>query len=447
MLSGALGLQAKLAYAANVSGSGLLAPARTNFVPRAERLIFIFLTGGMSHVDTFDHKPALRRDKGKTVEGINAVLGPQYLIPSQYEFHRQGASGIMISELFPHLGGMADDLCVINSMHADHLGHFEATLSMHTGSTGVPLPGIGCWLSYGLGTLNRNLPPYVLLAKDMPYAGSQNWDSSFLPASHQGVRLLPGAEPIPNLRSPVQSLRIRELEEKMLRDFNQMHAARHARDSNLLSRMNSFRTARGMMKVAPEVMDVSSESKAVKRLYGLSPEDVDSFAWQCLVARRLSQSGVRVVEIFHQGADLKKNWDNHEDVGKLRGLAKQVDRPIAGLLRDLKSLGMLDDTLVVIATEFGRTPYERKPDHTGRNHQKDAFTCLLAGGGAKGGYVYGKTDEHGIEVAEDDVHVHDFHATILHLMGLDHTRLTYHYGGRDFRLTDVHGKVVGDLIA
>ena len=202
-----------------------------------------------------------------------------------------------------------------------------------------------------------------------------------------------------------------------------------------------------MMKVAPEVMDVSSESKAVKRLYGLSPEDVDSFAWQCLVARRLSQSGVRVVEIFHQGADLKKNWDNHEDIGKLSGLAKQVDRPIAGLLRDLKSLGMLDDTLVVIATEFGRTPYERKPDHTGRNHQKDAFTCLLAGGGAKGGFVYGKTDEHGIEVAEDDVHVHDFHATILHLMGLDHTRLTYHYGGRDFRLTDVHGKVVGDLIA
>ena len=345
------------------------------------------------------------------------------------------------------MGKVADDLCVINSMYTDHLEHFEATLAMHTGSTTVPLPSMGAWLSHALGTFNPNLPSYMLLAKDMPYAGAQNWDSNFLPAQHQGVRLVPGPKPIPNLSSPAKSVHLRELEERMLRDFNQMHAGRKDYDPSLLARMGSFKTAKGMMEFAPEAMDVASESSATRELYGLGRQDNQSFAWQCMVARRLSQRGVRVVELFHTGSDLEKNWDNHEDVGKLSGLSRQVDQPIAALIQDLKGLGMLDDTLVVIATEFGRTPYERKPDHQGRNHLKDVFTCMLAGGGVKAGFVYGKSDEHGIEVAEDGVHVHDLHATILHLMGLDHTRLTYHYGGRDFRLTDVHGIVLGDLIA
>ncbi len=444
---GTLGLQAKYLLAAEQGGGHPLAPRRSHFAPRAERLIFIFLTGGMSHVDTFDYKPALERDKGKTLTGINAVLGTQYLIPSRYQFRRHGRSGIAISELFPHIGNVADDLCVINSMYTDHLEHFEATLAMHTGSTTVPLPSMGSWLSHALGTFNPNLPSYMLLAKDMPYAGAQNWDSNFLPAQHQGVRLVPGPKPIPNLSSPTKSVHLRELEERMLRDFNQMHAGRKDYDPSLLARMGSFETAKGMMEFAPEAMDVASESSATRNLYGLGRKDNQSFAWQCLVARRLSQRGVRVVELFHAGSDLEKNWDNHEDVGKLSGLSRQVDQPIAALIQDLKGLGMLDDTLVVIATEFGRTPYERKPDHQGRNHLKDVFTCMLAGGGVKAGFVYGKSDEHGIEVAEDGVHVHDLHATILHLMGLDHTRLTYHYGGRDFRLTDVHGKVLGDLIA
>jgi len=442
-----MGLYPILLQAAELNGGHPLAPRRTHFSPRANRLIFIFLTGGMSHVDTFDYKPALERDKGKTLTGINAVLGTQYLIPSRYRFQRYGQSGAAISELFPHIGSIADDLCVINSMHTDHLEHFEATLAMHTGSTTVPLPSFGSWLSYGLGTFNPNLPSYMLLAKDMPYAGAQNWDSNFLPAQHQGVRLIPGPKPIPNLHAPNKSIGLVDLEQRMLRDFNEMHANQRGFDPDLLARMGSFETAKGMMQVAPEAMNVGAESPAIHRLYGLGKKDNQSFAWQCLVARRLSERGVRVVELFHAGSDLEKNWDNHEDVGKLSGLAGQVDQPIAALINDLKCRGMLDDTLVVIATEFGRTPYERKPDHTGRNHQKDVFTCMLAGGGVKGGFIHGKSDEHGIEIAEDGVHVHDLHATVLHLLGLDHTRLTYHYGGRDFRLTDVSGQVLKDIIS
>ncbi len=437
-----MGLYPKLVQAAELGGGHPLAPRSTHFSARASRLIFIYLTGGMSHVDTFDHKPALERDKGKTLTGINAVLGTQYLIPSRYKFQRHGQSGIAISELFPRLALVADDLCVVNSMHTDHLEHFEATLAMHTGSATVPLPSFGSWLSYGLGTFNPNLPSYMLLAKDMPYAGAQNWDSNFLPAQHQGVRIIPGPKPIPNLRAPSQSASLLDIEQQMLRDFNEMHANQRGSPTDLLARMGSFKTAKGMMRVAPEAMKVGAESPATRRLYGLEKIDNQSFSWQCLVARRLSERGVRVVELFHGGSDLENNWDNHEDVGKLSGLARQVDQPIAALIGDLKCRGMLDDTLVVVATEFGRTPYERRPDHAGRNHLKDVFTCILAGGGAKGGFIHGKSDEHGIEIAEDGVHVHDLHATVLHLLGLDHTRLIYRYGGRDFRLTNVRGRVL-----
>jgi len=442
----ALGLYPKLLQAADAHDGHPPAPRRTHFAPRAQRLIFIFLTGGMSHVDTFDYKPALARDQGKTLTGNNAVLGKQYLIPSRYRFRRHGQCGLAVSELFPRLGALADDLCVINSMHTDHINHFEATLAMHTGSSTVPLPSLGSWLSLGLGTVNPNLPAYLLLAKDMPYAGAQNWGSNFLPAHHQGVRLIPGSQPIPNL-SPSRTLTgLAELEQQMLRDFNEMHASQRDNSYDLRARMDSFKTARGMMRVAPEAFNVAAETPATQALYGLKPNDNTSFSWQCLVARRLAERGVRVVELFHKGSDLDHNWDNHEDVGKLNGLARQVDQPIAALLGDLKQRGLLDDTLVVIATEFGRTPYERRPDHPGRNHLKDVFTCLLAGAGVKGGHVHGSSDEHGIEVAFDGVHIHDFHATLLHLLGLDHTRHTYHYGGRDFRLTDVSGRVLKTII-
>lgn len=442
----ALGLYPKLLQAVEALGGHPLAPRRTHFAPRAQRLIFIFLTGGMSHVDTFDHKPALLRDKGKTLTGNNAVLGTQYLIPSRFRFRRHGQSGLAVSELFPHLGALADDLCVIHSMHTDHINHFEATLAMHTGSSTVPLPSLGSWLSHGLGTVNPNLPSYLLLAKDMPYAGAQNWDSSFLPAHHQGVRLIPGPRPIPNLRALGAPSGLAELEQRMLRDFNEMHARHRDRTTGLRARMSSFKTARGMMRIAPEAFDVATETPATQALYGLDPKDNTSFAWQCLTARRLAERGVRVVELFHKGSNLDHNWDNHEDVGKLTGLARQVDQPISALLRDLKQRGMLEDTLVVIATEFGRTPYERRPDHPGRNHLKDVFTCMLAGGGVKGGHIHGSSDEHGIEMATDGVHIHDLHATLLHLLGLDHTRLTYHYGGRDFRLTDISGRVLQTII-
>ena len=444
--AGAAGLHGRLALTSQLHGAHPLAARRTHFAPRAKRLVFIFLTGGMSHVDTFDYKPDLKTDRGKTVQGSNSVLGTMYLIPSRYRFRRHGQSGIAVSELFPHLGGLADDLCVINSMHTDHLEHFQATLAMHTGSTTVPMPGFGAWVSYAMGTTNRNLPAHAVLASEMPYAGSQNWDCNFLPAYHQGTRIEPGEEPVPNLRSPVQSVTLRELEQRMLRDVNQRHVGLRPGDLNLSARMESFKTARGLMDEAPGIFDVATETRATLGSYGTSNSDNRSFGWQCLIARRLIERGVRVVELFHRGADENTNWDHHYDVGKLTGVSQQVDRPVAALISDLKLRGLLDDTLVVIATEFGRTPYERTRNHTGRNHHKDAFTCLLAGAGVKGGHVHGHSDEYGLTVAEDGVHIHDLHATMLYLLGLDHTELTYRYSGRDFRLTDVYGNVVTEIL-
>ncbi len=369
-----------------------------------------------------------------------------YLIPSRFRFRQYGQSGIAVSELFPRLGAQADDLCVINSMHTDHLEHFQATLAMHTGSTTVPMPGFGAWISHGLGTVNRNLPSYAVLASEMPYAGSQNWDCNFLPAYHQGTRIEPGLEPVPNLNSPVKSVTLRELEQRMLRDVNERHARLRPGDLQLPARMNSFRTARGLMNEAPEIFDIGRETKQTLDSYATEIDDRKSFGWQCLIARRLLERGVRVIELFHRGADENTNWDHHYNVGKLTGVSQQVDQPIAALISDLKQRGLLDDTLVVIATEFGRTPYERKRDHTGRNHHKDAFTCLLAGAGVRSGHIHGRSDKYGLTVEEDGVHIHDLHATMLHLLGLDHTRLTYRYSGRDFRLTDVYGKVVTEIM-
>lgn len=442
---GALGvpLAQQLALSARAFGGRPLEPQPGTHPARAQQLIFVFLTGGFSHVDTFDYKPRLQADHGKTVDGESLrETVPQPLLASPFTFTPRGQSGLMISELFPLLGDRADDLCVIRTLHTDILEHFQAVLAMHTGSATVPMPSIGAWLSYGLGTRNPNLPPYVVLCEHLPYAGSQVWDSHFLPPEHQGTRLVPGREPLPHLKSPAPSVTLAELEARMLADVNEAHAAARSGDPNLRARIQSFHTARGMMRVAPQVFDLSDETATTFDLYGVKDDDRQSFAWQCLVARRLAERGVRTIELIDTGAS--NNWDAHGDMQDHRPKAERVDRALAALLVDLQQRGLWDETLVAICTEFGRSPWD---PGKGRNHWHRAFTCLLAGGAIKGGLAYGTTDDYGALPAENPVHVHDYHATILHAMGIDHKRLTYRYAGRDFRLTDVAGNVLHDVLA
>lgn len=441
-----LALYPALSFAADLNGGGLLAPRPAHFEPKAKNLIVIFLTGGFSHVDTFDYKPRLKRDDGKVVASVSLRdESKQPLMGSPFKFSPYGESGLMISELFPNLGAVADDLCVIRSLHTDIVEHFQAVLSMHTGSATVPMPSLGSWLSYGLGTFNPNLPSYVVLSEQMPYAGSQVWDSNFLPPVHQGVRIVPGAEPIPDLRSPARSVSLQELERIMLRDVNELHARARPGDDDLRARIASYDTARGLMQQAPEVFNVANETEATLRLYDVPRGDNKSFAFQCLIARRMVERGVRVVELIDTGSS--DNWDAHGNMQDHRPKALRVDRAMAALIRDLKQRGLLDQTLLAICTEFGRTPWTDAPGTKGRNHYARAFSSLLAGAGVKGGTAVGETDDHGIQITANPVHVHDYHATILHLMGIDHTKLTYRYAGRDFRLTDVDGKVVRGALA
>jgi hypothetical protein len=440
----ALALQARLSSAAELNGGGMLAPLPTHFPARCQRLLFVFLTGGFSHVDTFDHKPALARDSGRELVTRQLRGSPTAkLMPSPFTFSPQGQSGLVVSELFPHLGALADDLCVIRSMHTDIVEHFQAALAMHTGSSTVPMPSIGAWLSYALGTHNPNLPSHVVLAEHLPYAGAQVFDCSFLPPEHQGVRIIPGEEPIPDLRPPTQNTTLAELEARMLHDVNEHYAHSRGDDLKLPARQASFETARGMMRTAPEAFDLTRESADTLSLYGAKTEDPKSFASQCILARRLLERGVRVVELIDTGSH--DNWDAHGDMQAHRPKARRVDRALAGLLTDLKQCGLWDDTLVAICTEFGRTPTTF--NGTGREHFIDAFSSLLCGGGVRGGITYGETDEYGMKIVADPCHVHDYHATILHLLGLDHERVTYRYAGRDFRLTDVSGRVLTRILA
>jgi hypothetical protein len=440
------GLYPALARAAALNDAQVLAPLPAHHTPRAKHLLFVFLTGGMSHVDTFDYKPRLARDHGRVVPSIDLRGNSrQPLMASPFRFRPHGQSGLFISELFPHLAAVADDLCIIRTLCTDIVEHFQAVLAMHTGSATVPMPSVGAWLSYGLGTRNANLPAYVVLAEHLPYAGAQVWDSHFLPPLHQGVRVVPGPQPIPDLSSPARNVTLRELEELMLRDVNQAHADARPGDEILRARMHSFQTARGMMREAPAIFDLAGESAATLQMYGVAPGDNRSFAWQCLIARRLIERGVRTVELIDTGAG--DNWDAHGDMQAHRPKAQRVDRPLAALLRDLKRRGLLDETLVVCATEFGRTPWTDAPGTRGRNHYAKAFSCWLAGAGVRGGMTYGETDDYGIDIIAERCHVHDLHATILHLLGIDHTRLTYRYGGRDFRLTDVAGQVARRILA
>ncbi len=417
-----------------------LAPKQPHFPAKAKRVIFLFMTGGVSHVDTFDPKPTLV-EAAAAKKAFNKKGGT--LLPSPWSARPRGRCGTSVSDLFPEMAGIVDDLCVIRSLHNDHNDHFQATMGMHTGSVTVKRPSIGSWVSYGLGTENKNLPSFIALAPVLPYAGAQVWSSDFLPGAHAGTRIVGGAQPVADLARRAPSEKIQSLELGLLARLNQQHQAARPGDPALAARLQSFETAFGMQSEMPAVFDFSKESDATMQLYGLERGQTSGFGWQCLAARRLAERGVRFIELIDTGSS--NNWDVHGEINNMIPLAKNVDKPIAGLIKDLKSRAMLDDTLVVWTTEFGRTPWAGAPH--GREHYNKVFSSWLAGGGVKPGMVYGKSDDLGIEIAENPVHVHDFHATILHCLGFDHTRLTYRHAGRDFRLTDVHGQVVKALLA
>lgn len=431
-----------------------LAARSPHFKARAKQVIFLNMSGGASHVDSFDYKPKLFEDHNKSFhvpEKMLMAFAPnnrvveKFFKRPQWDFKQRGQSGLWISELFPHIAQCADDLCLLRSMRNDHPDHFQATLGIHTGSVTFARPSVGAWVSYGLGTINQNLPSFVVLAPHLPYAGGQVWASDFLPGCHQGTHVVPGPEPMPNLQRRQSAQTLQEMELGLIQALNRRHLAGRAKDGDLAARITSFETAFGMQTAAPEVFDLSRETDATLALYGLARGSTQGFAWQCLVARRLAERGVRFIELIDTGAS--NNWDSHGDMAAHAPLAKNVDQPIAALLKDLKARGMLDETLVVWTTEFGRTPFNTGKDAKGREHHAEVFASWMAGGGVKGGFSYGESDEHGCTVAENEVHIHDFHATILHLMGLDHERLTYRHAGRDFRLTDVAGRVVEPILA
>jgi hypothetical protein len=415
---------------------------RPNHAARAKHVIFLFMDGGPSQLDLFDPKPRLIRDNGKPPPFEKPKLArttTENLFASPFKFRKCGQSGIEVSELLPEMSSCVDDLCVIRSLAADNINHPNACLQMFTGEQIFSRPSVGSWVLYGLGSENQNLPGFVVIC-----TGGQDaalWGSSFLPASYQGTRIADLQRPIANLGNPRLSAERQRRQLDLLGRLNRLHEQGREEDSRLEARIQSFELAFRMQMQAPEAFNLDNESSAVKKLYGIDNPATEAFGRQCLLARRLVERGVRLVQLFSP-----VNWDHHTGIrSALPANCAATDKPTAGLLKDLKARGLLDDTLVIWGGEFGRTPVAQKGD--GRDHHPFGFTMWLAGGGVKGGTVHGATDEFGWYAVENKVHVHDLHATILHLLGLDHERLTYRYGGRDYRLTDVFGKVVKQVLA
>jgi Protein of unknown function (DUF1501) len=446
--AGGAGIYNWLKRAAIANGGGPVVPQTFPHSGPGKQLIFVFLTGGFSHIDTFDPKPQLSEHHGKLASEVYPSLTlPITFLGSPFRFSQSGESGIWISELFPELASVADKLCVLRGMYSPTKAHVQSALMMHSGSERVPLPSIGSWVSYGLGTLNPDLPSYVVFCEKEPYGGAQVWDSGFLPRANQGVRLYPGDHPIKNLVSTAPAPSLDELERQMLRDANELYASARPGDFTLQAREKSFDTATGLMRIAPHVFNLADETKDTLNLYGVTDGDNQTFAAQCLTARRLIEEGVRTVELIESGQDARFNWDSHDDINTHIPRARAVDQALAALIKDLDQRSLLDQTVVAICTEFGRTPWFNDLKTKGRNHLSSAFTCLLAGGGVKGSCVYGETDDFGAKVVAGQMHVHDYHATILQLLGIDHRQLTYRYAGRDFRLTDIGGHIPQEILA
>ena len=444
---GTLALAAMLAD--DAAADGPLAVREPHFPAKAKRVIMLFMFGGPSHIDTFDPKPVLNRDHGKPLPFAKPriISFPRRggdLIGSPFEFKRYGESGAGVSELFPHVAGIVDDLAIVRSMHCTNPRHGGAVLEWHTGSDTFIRPAMGSWLTYGLGSENQNVPGYITICQALAEGGANNFGSAFLPAAHQGTPLGYGNVKARDAQFPFigdgRRMRLQQLELDMLSRISQDALEQTGPDSELESRIATFELAFRMQTEAPEIQDISSESDATRAQYGIDNPVTEDFGRQCLMARRFSERGVRFVQCNSNG------WDHHFNLkDELTKMCARVDRPIAGLIKDLKGRGLLDETLVIWGGEFGRTPTAENAD--GRDHNPHGFTMWLAGGGVKAGITLGRTDEYGYYAIEDKVHFHDLHATILHLLGLDHERLTFGHAGRDFRLTDVHGEVVRGLLA
>ena len=434
-----------------------LAPRPPHFPPRAKRIIFLFMAGGVSQVDSFDYKPKLIKDDGRMMDFDDARSlaktgkgATQRVMKPLWEFKQRGQSGRWVSELFPEMAQHSDKLCVMNSMHTEGVAHGPATLFLHTGTTNFIRPSMGSWVNYGLGTQNENLPGFVSIAPSLGNGGPRNYGSAFLPAVYQGTALgrtgLPAKDTNFRNITPARSMDEAKRQFDLLRKLNDAQLATKPGDSELEAVINSYELAWRMQGHAPDAVDISKETPETLALYGIGEDKTDNYGRQCLMARRLCESGVRYVQVNYSDNSNNPAWDQHSNLPKHGEHARAVDKPIAGLLTDLAQRGLLDDTIVWWGGEFGRTPYAEK-NGTGRDHNPNGFSLWLAGGGVKPGFAYGATDEFGHYAVEDKVHMHDLHATLLHLLGLDHEKLTFRHDGRDYRLTDVAGHVVKDIIA
>jgi hypothetical protein len=438
-----------------------LAPRTGHFQGTAQSVIWLFINGGPSHVDTWDYKPELERRDGQDLPGFDHntgfftdQVGP--LMKSPFRFRQHGKSGTWVSEIFPNIAGHVDDIAFIHSCYTETNNHSPALFQINSGLPRMGFPSVGAWVTYGLGTANQNLPGFVVmydtLGRGLPKGYAQNWGAGFLPGIYQGTALNPRGAPIDNLyRRSDMNDRQQRRQLDLLRRLNQEHQQQHDGEAELAARVESFELAYRMQMAAPEALEFANESEETKRLYGIDEPSCGHFARQCLMARRLVERGVRFVQIYSGGEENERSWDGHTNIAaNHRQFAGETDRPIAGLLTDLKRRGLLASTLVIWGGEFGRLPVvqrSRNGSQTGRDHNPHAFTTWFAGGGVKGGVHYGQTDAIGHKALVDRVAVHDLHATMLHLLGIDHRRLTYRYNGRNFRLTDVYGNVVRDILA
>ncbi len=441
------GLQGLAARAAD----GPLGPKKPMLPAKAKHVIFLCMQGGPSHLDTFDHKPQLTKDNGKAPPaGKGRGFGGGALLGSPFAFKQQGKAGLWMSEVFPNLGKQADELCILNGMNTTVPAHPQAFLQLHTGTSQFIRPSLGAWTLYGLGTENQNLPGFISLNPPTGNGGSQNYGSAFLPAVYQGTKIAGGGGfgpmggggigKVSNISNPKYSTDSQRAQLDFLQELNREKLAKDKENAGVEGVIQSYELAFRMQRDVPKVMDLSGESKEMQASYGIGDRATETFGRECLLARRFIEAGVRFVEITYG------NWDQHRNLkADIERHAGAIDKPIAGLIADLKKRGLLQDTLIVWCGEFGRTPVAQGTD--GRDHNNKGFSAWMAGGGIKGGTAYGKTDEHGFEAVEGKVDIHDFHATILHLMGLDHEKLTFKYAGRDFRLTDVKGKVVKEVLA
>ena len=430
----------------------------SHIAARAKRVIFLFMQGGVSHVDSFDYKPLLDRRNGekiafdddRTIAKTGERKTNQTIMKSLWKFRQSGESGRWVSDLFPEIRRHADKLCLIHSMHTEGVAHGPATLFLHCGAHNFVRPSMGSWINYGLGSENDNLPGFVSIFPSPGNGGARNYGSAFLSPVHSATTLGTAGQTAVNTRfrnltNGKISRDVQRQQFELLRQLNQQQIQSHVDDQELESVISSYELAWRMQNHAPEVFDLSGETSETLKMYGVDEKKTESFGWQCLMARRLAESGVRYIQVTYGDAGANPAWDQHSNMPKHLTHAQAVDKPIAGLLEDLEQRGLLEDTLVWWGAEFGRTPYAQA-NGTGRDHNPSGFTTWMAGGGVKPGFAFGSTDEFGHEAADNKVHMHDLHATILHLLGLDHKKLTFKYSGRDFRLTDVHGRVVHEIM-